>query len=198
MPSYLGEYENCASNRDYKFIRSVNSFLSQTYNNAELIIISDGCIKTIELVNEYFKNELKYGNIKLKSIQKQHKFAGTVRQYGIDIAKGDLICYLDTDDVLGPLHLKILKDNYIHTCEWCYYDDYVFNGVDHNIRNVTTIIDRIGTSNLVHKNNKLISWKKMNGYGHDWKLINNIMNLKHNKIKTPQYYVYHIPQLIDF
>ena len=30
MPSYLGEYEGCASDRENKFIRSVHSFLENS------------------------------------------------------------------------------------------------------------------------------------------------------------------------
>ena len=43
MASYLGEYENSASDRKTKFIRAVDSFVNQTYKDAELIIISYGC-----------------------------------------------------------------------------------------------------------------------------------------------------------
>jgi len=54
MASYLQDYSGSAKNREKKFIRAVKSFKNQTYENKELIIVSDGCIKTIEL---FFTND---------------------------------------------------------------------------------------------------------------------------------------------
>ena len=33
MPSFLGEYEGCASDRENKFIRAVHSFLENSLDN---------------------------------------------------------------------------------------------------------------------------------------------------------------------
>ena len=55
MASYLGNYPGCANNREAKFIRSVKSFLNQSYDNKELIIVSDGCeITTLGKNEEVF------------------------------------------------------------------------------------------------------------------------------------------------
>ena len=43
MPVYLGDYEGCASNREVKFVRAINSFLKNNFD-AELIIVSDDCL----------------------------------------------------------------------------------------------------------------------------------------------------------
>ena len=51
MASYLGEYPGRTSNPEPKFIRAVKSFLSQTYENKELIICADGCDRTVEIYN---------------------------------------------------------------------------------------------------------------------------------------------------
>ena len=51
MPSYLGEYPTAASNREVKFRRAVESFLIQELG--KLIIIADGCQKTLEIAAEY-------------------------------------------------------------------------------------------------------------------------------------------------
>ena len=54
MPVYLGEYEGCATNREDKFIRAVNSFLQNNLSDSELIIVSDDCLITKNIVNDKF------------------------------------------------------------------------------------------------------------------------------------------------
>lgn len=109
MPSYLGDYEGARSNPIEKFNRAVKSFLQQTYNNKELVIVSDGCDLTIE---QYESNWKDYENIKLVKLDKnKSKWPGTNRQSGIDKATGIWITYLDTDDILHHSHLTNLMHN---------------------------------------------------------------------------------------
>ena len=57
MPSFLSQYDGCAKNREQKFIRAVDSFIAQTYNDKELVIVADGCLKTKNLYEQlYSKN----------------------------------------------------------------------------------------------------------------------------------------------
>ena len=69
MASFLLPYPGSATNRDKKFVRAVNSFKKQTYQNKELIIVSDGCSLTVELYNKFFKND---SNIKLIEYQNKN------------------------------------------------------------------------------------------------------------------------------
>jgi glycosyltransferase involved in cell wall biosynthesis len=39
MPVYLGEYDGCASDRETKFKRAINSVIQSSYKNLELVII---------------------------------------------------------------------------------------------------------------------------------------------------------------
>ena len=72
MASYLGSYPSAATERDRKFIRAVNSFKKQTYQNKELIIVSDGCPLTIQLYNRFFSKDT---TIKLLQIPKQQLYS---------------------------------------------------------------------------------------------------------------------------
>ena len=56
MISYLGEYPGARSNPIDKFKRAVDSYIGQTYNDKELIIISDGCDTTKEIYQSYYSN----------------------------------------------------------------------------------------------------------------------------------------------
>ncbi len=193
MASYLGEYENSASDRKTKFIRAVDSFVNQTYKDAELIIISDGCQDTIDL---YKANYLDYSNIRIVAIDKQELFSGKVRDIGIDRASFDWICYLDTDDYFGNNHLEKLVSQIEELpiwAEWVYYDDY-FNrrGVVESRVNIVKL-GRIGTSSIAPKKAQQ-HWDS--GYNHDWRFIERLGNL-HQKINQCEHYVCHMPRVTD-
>jgi len=200
MASYLGEYPGCAKNRVSKFIRSVNSFLEQTYHDKELIIISDGCDITENIYQDHFSN---FKNIKFHKIVKDVLFGGKTRNKGIELSKGDWICYLDTDDFLSKNHLQIVSEQISGEYDWYFSDDYLvveYNSVDDFkfiVRENKIEINRIGTSSILHKKDLGVYWG--DGYAHDWRFILNLLNKteKVNKIKAG-YNVCHIPNMTDF
>ena len=95
MPSYLGAYKRAAKNRDDKIVRAIKSVQVQTYKDWELLVIADGCEKTVEIVSA-----IKDKKVKLHSISKQALWSGAVRNKGLSEAIGDYACYLDIDDAI--------------------------------------------------------------------------------------------------
>ena len=203
MPVNLGIYTTWGNNQSAssptaKFMRAVASFLDQTFIDTELIIISDGCERTKKLYNWFIKQ---HNNIQFKLIEKQESFSGVVRQTGIEMAKGEIICYLDHDDKFGKDHLQIISDNFdTEKYDWVYYNDYVMLNAEHTIkeeRDNILALGRIGTSSIAHKRSLNVVWG--DGYGHDFELISKQLFPREGiKIPTPQYYVCHIPNTIDF
>lgn len=175
MPSYLGEYPGAAKNRDKKFVRAVNSFINQTYQDKELIIVADGCTLTYELYMQHFSS---HDKIKITMIPKQPPYSGEMRNEGLRMATGDLITYLDSDDVAGPKHIEtIVRQWDLENYDIVYYDDYlVLDSAfkKFQIRPVEPRYASIGTSSISHKN----FWKNGSetfttlqwsiGYGHDF------------------------------
>jgi glycosyltransferase involved in cell wall biosynthesis len=201
MPSFLEEYEvdsnKSAQNREFKFQRAVDSFLMQKYDNSELIIVSDGCEKTINIINDTYRSFIENEKIKLVSIPKQPFFSGFVRSKGIKKATGDLICYLDSDDMIGPFHLEAIHTYYDSSLDWMYYDDFLYDGDKRIQRNVAIAFGRIGTSSFCHLTKTPIEWQS--GYGHDWLTIQKLLNLKYRKMNTPEYLVCHLSAInLDF
>lgn len=199
MASYLGVYPNRSSNPEQKFIRSVKSFITQSYENKELIIVSDGCNKT----NEIYKNMFdKFPNIKLVSIDKQNIYSGECRNAGLRVATGDIIVYLDNDDVLGKKHIELIVEQYTEDIDLVYYDDYLVRSSDFKKlekRIVETRYGSIGTSSISHRNLNNEKYKHIKkwwptGYGHDWVFLMTLITngLQFKKLeKTPQYLVCH-------
>ncbi|MGY5850391.1 glycosyltransferase family 2 protein [Salegentibacter sp. F14] len=76
------------------------SVLKQTYQNWECIIVDDGSEDdTKALVHSYKDNRIKY-------FYKKHEERSQARNLGLSKANGDLIQFLDSDDILENTKLK--------------------------------------------------------------------------------------------
>jgi len=192
IASYLGEYRTAAKNRDRKIIRAVNSVLNQTYQDFEVIVVADGCDKTIQVMKQV--TDSRVTTIK---IPKSKLFSGEPRMKGIEQAAGEFIIYLDIDDLYGDNHLKNISDQ-LGTYDWVWFDDIRLNPkLNQWYENPCDInqISRHGTSNVCHR--KVLpfqaKWDYV-GYAHDYYFI---LQLKRNgnyaKIQGGEYYVCHIP-----
>ncbi len=189
MPVYLGKYTGAAKDRENKLIRAINSVINQTYKDWELLIICDGCKKSFELCKPFVNDK-----IRLFEIPKQPLWSGNVRNVGITKSKGNWITYLDSDDYFGKNHLDILY-NQLTNKDWYFFNDIIWNKkkTEWEERKCFLELSYCGTANIIHK--KIAYWNAEDNYGHDWHFIRKLMAYKYEKIKTPQYYVAHIPGL---
>lgn len=201
MPSFLGEYvvdsNKSATDREFKLQRAIDSFLIQTHETSELIIISDGCEMTVNAVNDKYASFIEDNKIKLFQISKQPHFSGNVRDKGVKNATGDLICYLDSDDIIGPYHLETINTYYDKSMSWMYYDDFLYDGNIKTLRDVKPQMGKIGTSSFCHLSTTPVEWQS--GYGHDWFTIEKLFNHRHGKMQAPEYLVCHMSAInLDF
>ena len=82
----------------------VNSILNQTFKDFELILIDDGSTDgSGALCDEY---ALKFENLRVKHIENQG--VSVARNIGIELAKGDYICFVDSDDYVAENYLEEL------------------------------------------------------------------------------------------
>ena len=83
-------------------IQAIESVLSQTYSNYEIIVVDDGSTDNTGQVLEPYKNKISY------TYQTNQGVAAS-RNNGIDIAQGELIAFLDADDLFLPqkLHQQV-------------------------------------------------------------------------------------------
>jgi glycosyltransferase involved in cell wall biosynthesis len=195
MASFLGEYPNAAKQRDKKFKRAVNTFLKQTYENKELIIVSDGCTKTYEIYEENWKD---LDNVECIMLPKQVTYSGEVRTEGLKHITGDIVCYLDNDDAWGKKHLETIEKQFTDDVDWVYYDDYLVLSNDFkklHKRIVEPRFGSIGTSSIAHRNLDILeNGIFSDGYGHDWLAVLNLAckGLNFKKLEeTPAYLVCH-------
>jgi len=84
----------------------LDSIVTQTYKNLEIIIVDDGSTdKSLETVSEY---ALKDGRIAV--IRKPHLGVSEARNAGLDAASGAFVMFVDADDYVGgELVSRLLK-----------------------------------------------------------------------------------------
>ena len=82
-------------NRVSFLLETVHSILEQTYNNLEIIIVSDG--STDNTKDEIFK--LKDSRIKFLELHKNYGYPAKARNEGVKISKGEFIAFCDDDDL---------------------------------------------------------------------------------------------------
>lgn len=91
--------------------RCVDSILAQTFRNFELILVDDGSPDNCGAIcDEYAK---KYDFITV--IHKENGGLSDARNHGIDIAKGEYLSFIDSDDWVTPDFLEKLYDAIVQT-----------------------------------------------------------------------------------
>lgn len=81
--------------------RAVDSVLSQTYSNIELIVVDDGSTdNTLSMIQSYADD-------RIRILCQEHSGANKARNYGIANAKGDYIAFQDSDDEWSLNKLEI-------------------------------------------------------------------------------------------
>lgn len=134
--------------------KCVNSLLAQDYDDYEIILVDDGSTDgSGELADEIARSKIKNQKSPIiKVLHQENKGLSTARNAGIELACGDYICFVDSDDyweenVLGGLMTQIERDNLdvlrfrwqnVHedgAAFWPYkdsvdYNDYSANPVD--------------------------------------------------------------------
>lgn len=98
-------------NRSDKIENAIKSAINQTYNNFEIIVVDDNS-NNIDERKKTQKIVEKYATIKL--IQNDDNLGGALsRNVGIEKANGNLISFLDDDDVYLPNRLEEMYQTYL-------------------------------------------------------------------------------------
>lgn len=83
----------------------VDSILSQSYEDFELILIDDGSPDKCPQICDKYKQK----DSRVKVVHKENGGLSSARNAGLDIASGDYIVFIDSDDVIAPNSLMEMK-----------------------------------------------------------------------------------------
>ena len=190
--------------RPQRTIRAINCIANQTINGWEALIIGDGCPVMQDFIDsDYFKdliemcsyngNDLIIDNNPVN--QGGHGFA--ITNNNIKIAQGKYFTFFANDDIILPNHFE----NYLSQIENTDLDFVYFNS-EVKPTNSTRIsrleYGMIGHSELIIRTEFLRQMTTHNQhYGHDWALIQSMMqNGKHKKAENCPA-TYHVMSLSD-
>lgn len=87
-------------NRADMLPRAIRSVIGQTFMDWELIIIDDGSTDDTSAVVKQFNDA------RIKYLYQENKERSAARNKGIEMAVGEYICFLDSDDYYLPDHLN--------------------------------------------------------------------------------------------
>ena len=89
--------------------RAILSIINQTYNNIELILINDGSIDGTEsIIKKYIEKENK---IEIKYYFQKNSGPSIAKNLGIDMAIGEYILFVDSDDTISENYIESLVIN---------------------------------------------------------------------------------------
>ncbi|MCI5839511.1 MAG: glycosyltransferase family 2 protein [Peptoniphilaceae bacterium] len=142
--------------------KTIDSVLSQTYKNFEMILVDDYSTESSdEIIEEYMKKDERIKYIKLK----KNSGAAVARNTAIDNAKGRFIAFIDSDDIWKREKLQnqieFMKKNDIDFSFTSYR--YVKNGKNEKIAHAVEKIDYNGLlkNTLIGCSTVIIDIKKL-------------------------------------
>lgn len=107
-----------------KYLREcLDSVCAQTFTDWECICVDDGSTDcSLAILDEYKAKDSRF-----HVIRREHSNAGACRNAGLDVAKGQYLSFLDSDDVFAPNMLELLSkalDNTGADIATCNYKDF--------------------------------------------------------------------------
>ncbi|MDY2698124.1 MAG: glycosyltransferase [Lachnospiraceae bacterium] len=87
--------------------RCIDSILGQTFSDFELILVDDGSPDHCgEICDQY-----ETADSRIRVIHKENGGLSDARNAGLEVAQGDYICFVDSDDWVAPQYLEKLLRN---------------------------------------------------------------------------------------
>ena len=83
--------------------RCIKSALAQNYNSFEVLVIDDGSTDGTASILEFYAK-----NFKVRTFYQQHSGVAIARNTGVQMAYGELIAFLDSDDWITPDYIDSL------------------------------------------------------------------------------------------
>ncbi len=87
--------------------KCIDSILAQSFHDWELILVDDGSPDDSGKICDKYAEK----DERIRCIHKQNGGVSSARNLGVDIAEGEFITFVDSDDYIGPTYLQDFIDN---------------------------------------------------------------------------------------
>lgn len=138
-------------NSEKTLARCIDSILHQTYYDYELILIDDGSTDaSFSIIEKY---AISHPNI--VAIHKENGGVSSARNKGLGLAKGNFVCFVDSDDYVEPNYLEDL-----HNC-------ISNNDTDIALCLISCSREKVSSTNTVYNNKDAIITSILNNEEHN-------------------------------
>lgn len=105
--------------------RCINSVLSSTYKNFEILLIDDGSNdRSLEICRNYGNRDCR-----IRVFTQENQGASAARNRGIEESCGEWIVFVDSDDVISCDFLEIVAENVCQDVDLIFFDYCRYKGV---------------------------------------------------------------------
>lgn len=170
----------------------LQSVLDQTYQNWECIIVNDGSPdNTAEVAEKWTQKDARF-----RYIFKENGGLSSARNAGIEVAKGEWILPLDSDDRIGNQYIELAEKEFINEYQIIYCRANFFGHIYESWNLEYTDFNQLLCENLIFCSAffKRISWSEAGGYDtgliygrEDWEFWINILSKSNRKVKQLDY-----------
>lgn len=190
--------------RPKRTMRAVESICSQNINGWEALVVGDGCSDMQDLILSNSFADLQReaqanGNILSISNLAYNRggYGYHIINENIKYANGKYFVFLSNDDVIMPNHFESMLSGIENTeYDFVYYNTFISALFEHDeklekIRESKLEAGLIGHAEIIVKTDFLRTMPlHTDEYGHDWKLIENMMqNGKYKKVFSEPTYI---------
>ena len=139
----------------------LDSLLAQTYRNFELIVVNDGSPDSCWQIMQRYAAQ----DARVRIFNKENGGVSSARNFGLDVARGEYIGFVDSDDLVLPQYLEWLYDA-LCSCgtrmSMCRY-----RGIQEN-QSLWTVTECPAPQRITAEN---YSWMREWSGGHCWRML---------------------------
>lgn len=185
--------------------KCIQSILAQSYDDFELILIDDGSTDSSGQICDEFSKQ----NTRIKVYHESNKGVSMARNRGLELASGDWITFIDSDDWIEPDYLLGLISNnegydliisYYNVLGWkswindpwednCYTGEHLKDSFDNNMRRFDFICGKMYRNSIIKEHG--IRFNPKISYAEDLIFtLNYVLNINSIRVLSSALYCY--------